>query len=1071
MTIDPDIRDQAYQFFIEEASELLEIIETGLLNLRPDVTVQKVHEIMRAAHSIKGGAASVDLSIIKTIAHRLEASFKALYSDKVVVDSDLETLLLRAYDCLRHPLQAQIDTGTFNEKQSLAAFESIFSQLEERLGPALNTTDNFMPSAADLGVDIVTSIFEVDIAEVLVQLQNILTNPQDYDCNQELKTQLEVLTGLAELIDLPRFLEITTTAQIAANKHFHQPLPIIEQLISDVDRVRTAILAGDKITFDGPSNILLALANADIITPDTPPSHNVSDQIDDSDLFDINLDILDKAINDEMDEPLAKLSSERTAEQVSTLEEIWFIDAIEFPSVEKIDDELTSESPISNVDSNIDTLADVWGESASTAANLEAEVPDSDQSMKDAASEPMVEHLPNPAFTESLDQEDTNHIESTVNLVGEIYDSLPRLPEQEQQKEETDPQKKKKKPAKLTQKSRLSAKVALDRLERMDNLVGELSINRNSLSLQNDQFQRTVRQLRKRFSSFRTIIKQLQSIADQILVSPNQQSSREIFDSANTTFDSLEMDSYDEISSLLEGILEEVFQLAESIDDVALFAGQSDQLLERQRLTLTQLRDELMWSRMVPLERVLKRFPRVIRELSTSYQKAVQLKLTGTDVLVDRVMLEKLYDPLLHLLRNAFDHGIESPDIRHNLNKPKQGRIEIRAYHQGNYTVIEIEDDGRGLDLDKITQQAIASQLLSPEQVTTLPKQYIQQLIFEPGFSTASEVSELSGRGVGLDIVKESVQTFNGKLSLTSNQGKGTIFSLKIPLTLTLTKLVIGSVGTIAIAIASDSIEEILRPANEQIKQSAGKHFLHWKSQLIPVYKLNDLLSYQCLPPKKLSQELQTNSRPKGEQQTMLIIQQGQEIFALSLEQIVTEQELVIKPIGKSIAAPSYINGCTVLADGRLVPVIDGMALVQFDPAPFISRPVPQIQNGQSHTLMIIDDSSALRRTLALTLRKAGYQVLQAKDGRDALDQLQRGTMPDLIICDVEMPRLNGFEFLSQRRTNPLWSEIPTVMLTSRGNYKHRTLANHLGATDYFTKPYIEKEFLGVIANLLQQKP
>ncbi|MBX2864770.1 MAG: chemotaxis protein CheW, partial [Leptolyngbyaceae cyanobacterium MAG.088] len=1210
MTMDPDIRDQAYQFFIEEASELLDTIENGLLNLRPDVSVQKVHEIMRAAHSIKGGAASVDLDTIKTIAHRLEDSFKALYSDTVVVDAALETLLLRAYDCLRHPLQAQLDTGTFNEKQALAVSESIFSELETCLGPALDNTDSFMPSAADLGVDIVASIFEVDVAEVLAQLKNIVTTPQDYDCSQELQSQLEVLTGFAELVDIPEFTNITTTAQAAINKHLHQPLPVIEQVINNVDRARTAVLSGNRANFGGPSDGLLTLAGAEGNEINTPSVSSLPKPLDEFELPDINLDILDQEISYDIDAS-AIAPSDSMAEQLSSLEEIWTIEAEEFPSVEKIDDSIGTELTSSNVDaltdvwgdatsitaelnelnvdesiaetesshldalanawgddttsiaaetetdnssttgpaashldalanawsdvaeskpdegnsivsepeppnldalanawgddttsiaatdeddnitldpassnvdalenvwsdatpitadldvddsiaseaessnldalttvwsdatstsldendnitpapanvnalantfgdatstaaepdednniasetgsSNVDTLANTFGDATSTSARPDIEVTDFEALIADTPSESIMESWTPSATTDLPDQETNDKVKSVVNFVDEVYSSLPKFPKQLGEEKAVQP-KKKKAPTQPSPKSQLSAKVPLERLERMNNLVGELAINRNSLSLQNDQFQRTVHQLGRRFSSFRFIVKQLQSISDQILVSPNQQSPKESVSSAHTKFDSLEMDSYSEINSLLEGVLEEVFQLAESIDDVALFAGQSNQLLKYQRLTLKQLRNELMWSRMVPLEKILKRFPRVIRELSNSYEKPVQLTLKGTEVLVDRVMLEKLYDPLLHLLRNAFDHGIESPDIRQSLDKSAQGNIELRAYHQGNYTVIEIEDDGRGIDTDKVVQQAIEAQLLSPEQITTMPKQQIQQLIFEPGFSTANEVSELSGRGVGLDIVKANLQTFNGKLSLTTRPGSGTTFSLKIPLTLTLTKLVIGNTGRTTIAVASDSIEEILKPVPEKIKQSVGKRFLHWRSQLIPVYDCSSLLSYQCLDPRQVTPRQQAVLKTIARQKTMLIIQQGQERIALELEQILTEQELVIKPMGKAIAAPSYINGCTVLADGSLVPVIDGAALVQFEATPSVSMPPPQVQPSQSHalshTLMIIDDSSALRRTLALTLRKAGYQVLQAKDGRDAIEQLQQG--------------------------------------------------------------------------------
>ena len=1078
MTIDPDIRDQAYQFFIEEASELLDVIETGLLNLRPEITVHKVHEIMRAAHSIKGGAASVDLDIIKTIAHRLEDAFKALYSDTVVVDTELENLLLRAYDCLRHPLQQQISTGSFNQKQATEAFDLIFSELEARLGPAIDDADSFLPSAVDLGVDIIASIFEVDVAEVLEQLQAVLSHSDSYDCAAELQTQLEILAGFAELVDLSEFTSVIATAQTAASKHRHRPLPVLEQLLNNVRDARTTILAGHKDAISGPSEILLSLAEGEVSGSDNPTYGDASplDALEEFSWLDPAE--LDRSFND--DSLPTNNALYGAINQVSTLEEIWSIDAEEFPSAERIDDLADI------ISTDLSALENVWGESDTVDSTLDVEVTDFESIVEEPLSasldwpeqtsslqEPAVdlasqEKRSNPESSELLEEDIPTNIESAVGFISDVYDSLPKLPFDENRVPVNSVPKKPKALPRWKSSSKLSAKVSLDRLDRFDRLVGELAINRNSLSLQNDNFQRTVRRLGQRFFSFRSIVKQLQSLSDQILVSPEQRLIKPA--AAHPAFDSLEMDSYGEINLLLEGILEEVLQLAESIDDVTLFAGQSNHLLERQRRTLTQLRDELMWSRMVPLSHVLQRFPRVIRELSATYKKEVQLNLVGTDVLVDRVMLEKLYDPLLHLLRNAFDHGIETPERRQSVGKPTQGTIEIRAYRQGNYTVIDIEDDGQGLNFDEIAKRAVATQLLSLDQVKTVPKQQIQQLIFEPGFSPARQISELSGRGVGLDVVKESVQAFNGKLSLTTHQGKGTVFSLKVPLTLTLTKLVVGNIGTVAVAFVSESIEEILSPHPDQLKLSGGKQFLSWQKQLIPVYDLSKLLAYNCQVPAQLPQELRESQSRQKQKSIMLIIQQGQTRLALCLEHIVTEQELVIKPVGKAIATPDYINGCTVLADGSLIPVIDGAALVQFDAGP--SMPVlRQSQQKTVKTLMIVDDSSALRRTLALTLAKAGYQVLQAKDGCDAVEQLQQGASPDLIICDVEMPRLNGFEFLSQRQANSSWAKIPTIMLTSRGNHKHQTLARHLGATDYFTKPYIEKDFIGAIAKRLEQSP
>jgi chemotaxis family two-component system sensor histidine kinase/response regulator PixL len=544
-----------------------------------------------------------------------------------------------------------------------------------------------------------------------------------------------------------------------------------------------------------------------------------------------------------------------------------------------------------------------------------------------------------------------------------------------------------------------------------------------------------------------------------------------------------------------------MMQLEESVDDIVLFARQSDQTLEQQRQMLTQLRDELMWARMLPLGEVLHRFPRMLRDLSTTYKKPVSLQLSGTNVLVDKAVLEKLYDPLLHLLRNAFDHGIEFPNERRQNGKPEQGQIEIRAYHRGSQTIIEMKDDGQGLNVERIGRLAVEQGLLSREQLATISNNQLFELVFEPGFSTASQVSELSGRGVGLDVVRSQLRSLKGTISVTSSAGVGTTFTLRLPLTLTIAKLLVCFIGTSALALPSDSIEEIINPKAEQIKQTGTQRFLHWRGQLVPTYRLADLLHYACpLGETSPSRALFSVPSPENWAPPMLVLSQGQNFLALEIDRLVTEQELVIKPFGSAIAPPSCTYGCTILGDGSLIPVIDATVLLdqllgqsttatatktEFSPrsaiakrlpegsianenSPFI-KTTPAIKTIKAPTVLVVDDAAALRRTLALTLEKAGCQVLQARDGREAIEQLQRSSSVSLVICDIEMPNMNGFEFLSHRRQDPQLSKTPVVMLTSRSNDKHRWLAMQLGATAYFTKPYLEQEFLGAIKQIINQ--
>ncbi len=1047
--LNPEIRDQAYQFFIEEAAELLHVIETGLLDLKEDKSTPKVHEIMRAAHSIKGGAASVGLDSIKSISHRLEDIFKALYHDSVIIDTELETQLLKAFDCLRQPLIDQIQTGSHHGDLALASAIPLFEQIEHRLGDAMNA-DEYIPSSGDLGIDMVASMFDIDVGQEIDRLKTVLANPQDYQVGGELRAAAEVFAGFAELLNLPGFGEIAKTAEAALERHPDQAIAITELAIADFLSGRERVLAGDRTEGGRPSAGWLAFFSDNLPAPD--------------------LDHMFGEIESEtpdLDDMFGEIESE-----TPDLEDMFGEIESETPDLDDMFGEIESETP---------DLEDMFGE-------IESETPDLDDMFESIETEEQ-QNLPNPA---TLDE--------ALQSLPDIFEQLPSL---EARNNKAERQKKAQKskittvdqvntaiPAPVVQnqnQTSFSVRVDVNRLERMNNLVGELTINRNSLSLQNEQLQGNVRELVRRFTQFQTITNKFRDLSDKTLVESDKVRGSKIKEKGsnstelitnNGEFDSLEMDSYSQIHNLLQEVVEEMMQVEEAVDDITLFARLSNQTLQGQRQMLTNLRDELMWARMLPLSEILNRFPRVLRDLSTTYKKSVNLKVTGAGVLVDKVILEKLYDPLLHLLRNAFDHGIEPTELRQKFGKIEQGEITIHSYHKGNQTIIEIKDDGQGIDLYKIKNKAIQKGLLTKEQTEIASKERLSNLIFEPGFSTADKVSEISGRGVGLDVVRTQLRAIKGSVNVISESGEGTTFILSLPLTLTISKLLVCLCGNSAFALPSDSVEEIIIPNPEQIKTSGSGTFFHWQNKLIPHYKLSDLLQYNCpLPSTILSKALTVVDAPKDWAFPLLILRREQHIFALEVERLVTEQELVIKPFGSVIKAPSYTFGCTILADGSIIPVIDGALLIDYhfaqDQSPLISENDSDLGNLSPNLsilasrILVVDDSSALRRTLALTLEKAGYLVLQAKDGREALSELSKNPGVNLIICDIEMPNMNGFEFLSQRRLKPELLQIPVAMLTSRGNPKHRQLAKQLGANSYFTKPYIEQEFITEIAKII----
>jgi two-component system, chemotaxis family, sensor histidine kinase and response regulator PixL len=1167
MAINSDIRDQAYQFFVEEAPELLQAIEAGLLTLTQERSTAEVHHLMRSAHSIKGGAASVGLEAIATLAHRLENIFKALYSDTLTIDVELETQLFRAYDCLRLPLMEQITAGRFDSMQALATAEPIFDQLEDYCGEALLQTQTYIPSSADLGVDMVTSIFAVDVAEGLDRLTAIVAQPQAYEVAGELRAQVEVFSGFAELLSLPEFGAIAATVQQALEAHPDLALEITQLALVDFAACRQAVLTGrnsvaesDRSKSTGPSAALSRLADSTAATLEPNDLLNLSfdqselDLIHVTDVTDVTDGLESIAQLDSIDfaaEPTDLTAAMTAAEGLGEELESTFslFDNLEdiFGGVFTTDIGADENINFNDLDDRSDPdliIAEVLSPSESSHPDLLTEnllIPIENtveveldqqtrnqlisklisQTVTEVEIDPNYQFDPNSEGIEAIDAEWVDSDSEITQIVSAQSSFSPGGMLQTRNPAEisaswasSNPQgsaRSVEAPASLT------VRVDSSRLEKMNNLVGELAINRDALSLQNDQLQGVVKELLGRFTRFQAMVNQLREFSDQMLVAPERYSGTaapanrresaagavalgggwnknlDYRSIAVAEFDSLEMDRYGALHPQLQEILENVVQLEETVDDVALFARQSDQMLDQQRNRLSQLQDEVIWARMLPLGEVLNRFPRMLRDLSNTYQKPVQLKLTGTGVLIEKAILEKLYDPLLHLIRNAFDHGIEPIQLRQERGKPEQGQIEIRAYHRGNQTMIEIEDDGQGLNLDRIRRKALERGLVTSDELLTATSNQLFELIFEPGFSTAERVSELSGRGVGLDVVRSQLRAIKGTATVVSSPGKGTTFTLRLPLTLTITRLVICIVNSVALALPADSVEEILTPQADQIKQSGAQQFLYWREQIVPTYRLSDLLSYACpLPDLSASKSLATAPTPQDWAAPVLIFRHEQQTFALEVDRLVTEQELVIKSFGSAIASPGYAYGCTILGDGSLVPVLDPNALLAFSLKQLqLATPVASVRSGkissqssltrlphktptvseaiQAPTILVVDDAVTLRRTLALSLERAGFRVLQARDGREAIAQFQKSRSVQLIVCDVEMPNMNGFEFLTHRRQDADLAAVPVVMLTSRSHEKHRWLAMQLGATAYFTKPYLEQEFLATLTKLVNQ--
>ncbi|MDZ8055598.1 MAG: response regulator [Aulosira sp. ZfuVER01] len=649
-------------------------------------------------------------------------------------------------------------------------------------------------------------------------------------------------------------------------------------------------------------------------------------------------------------------------------------------------------------------------------------------------------------------------------------------------------------------------RVNVEHLEQLNYLNAELLTNQNRQFLQDGRMRNSLRKLLSRLRLFQQMLGDLQDWSNPLLIDYELDNNdtlslvRSFFSSKNSdNFDVLELDSYSKFQVFSQSLIEEAAALEQEIDTLEQVNRQTTQLLKKQQKLLTNSRDVLLEARMLPLGNILNRLHPVLEQLQKKHNKQIKLTIKGSDVLVEKAIAERLYEPLLHLVRNAFDHGIETAEMRNLRGKTIKGLIEIRAYYQGSQLIIDVRDDGEGLDFEAIRQHAIERGLITQETSRNKTESQLAELLFEPGFSTAKQVNDISGRGVGLDVVKVQLHAIQGSVAVHTETQKGTTFSLQIPLSLSINKLLVCQAGKKVYALAADTIDQILLPKTGQIQYSEHGRVLRLtknymnnnldEGELIRIYRLEEILDYSS---HQTTQHLsETQTKESNTVLPLLIVLCQEQLLALEVDRIIWEQELVIRPFSKLVPTPGYVYGGTILADGRLTLVINGAALLDHvlhqeiqvmetwkqtstnTPSRFLaansqSKPIlPTKLEDKKRIVMIVDDSVTLRQALIYTLQKAGYQTLQARDGYEAISHFQAHPEVDLIICDIEMPRMNGFEFLGHCKSDKYLSQIPVLILSSRTAIKHRQLALKLGASAYLTKPYSEQQLLLTMSQVL----
>ncbi|MEN9230567.1 MAG: hybrid sensor histidine kinase/response regulator [Thermostichus sp. DG02_5_bins_236] len=616
-------------------------------------------------------------------------------------------------------------------------------------------------------------------------------------------------------------------------------------------------------------------------------------------------------------------------------------------------------------------------------------------------------------------------------------------------------------------------------LEQLGELFGELTTERNGLNDHLQRLRELVSLLKRRVRTLEGINSRLRSSYDRVAIGSSRSAivteGPAIDDPLPSLpmgpfvgeFDLLEMDRYGEMHLLAQEVMETVVQIEEVTGDIDTALQETEGSARQLSRSSRQMQTCLTQLRMQPLSDLTDRFPRFLREMSLKYGKPVELRVWGGSTLIERSILELLADPLLHLIRNAFDHGIENSETRLAQGKPAKGLIEITATQRGNRTLVTVRDDGAGIRLDKIRARALQMGFQKSD-LNTATSQELLELIFEPSFSTAAQVSELSGRGVGLDVVRTNLEQVGGRVQVESWPRQGTLFTLTLPLSLTVMRVLLAECNGLVLAFPANAVEELLIPSELTTGPESPDFFL-WEDYQVPLIRLGRWFQFS-----QLRQRLDINDSPTIDQPTVLLVVEGNQPFGLQVDRYWREQEITLCPVEEVLPLPPGFAGCTLLADGRIVPVVDIPALLAWIQTQGSPPPLPSSHPGwpgtewERPTLLVVEDSVNVRRFLAMTLEKAGFHVEQARDGQEALEQLQRGLPIQAVISDIEMPRLDGFGLLAQIRSHPLHRQLPVIMLTSRSGNKHRQLAHSLGASAYFSKPFQEQELIHSLRQMLQ---
>ena len=992
------------EIFSEEAEEHMRTIYDGLDKIRSDGDdTNALGDVRRAAHTLKGAAGAVGVEAVTRLAHRMEDLLDHLAENKLAASESQTMLMLATADQLE-----DITTGQYGVDSTATTLVEIYQNYQNEMQLLADGDTN-----ADDAVEFadVVDIEDADDSETVIDLE-IVTE----DVAEEATAATAAVSAVSEE---------EVVQQLRAGSNIDPDLRDIFGEEAE-DHMRTIYDGLDRIRLDSndtvalgdirrASHTLKGAAGAVGFEAVTRLSHRMEDLLDH--LADNKLTVSEPQIE-------LLLSTADQLQDLTTTE-------VDFDQATK-------------------TIVGIYTSYENEMAALGVSSPA--QSTDAAAEEAAVEE----AAVEEVTVEEVAAEEAA--------------PAAEEAKPE-DKSVAKPAAAAASKEATQYLRVPIDRLDNLVALVGEMIVNRSAFHQRLSDLESRIEDMGTALSRFRGVALDVETRYSVEALKSGTRDARSMQRGARVSgllpgnaersgeFDSLEFDRYTEFHLLAR-------TLSEATNDVAVITGEFrnlhgdfDSLLGRQQRLNRDAQDSLMQIRMVPVSNIANRLDRTVRSVANKLGKKVDLIIDGEGTELDKTVLEEITDPLLHLIRNGLDHGIETPEARRKAGKPERSVLKVEALNQGTQVTIRVSDDGNGLNLEKIRGKAIERGMITEDQ--TLSKEEMHSLIFLPGFSTAASLTDVSGRGVGMDVVRDAVQRLKGTISVDSVQGQGSTFTIHLPTSLAVSRaLLIETCGN-TFAIPMQAVQKILRLDPKTISHVGEQ----------PIVNLGD--HTQKIVDMGVHQQLRSDDQKMFEEtRPLLLIREGDDEIAITVDEVFGGQDIVVKTLGDHLTSVPGLIGATVSGDGTVIPILDPAELVGQKKTQAASRSfnenVERAVVDRRKTAMVIDDSISVRRVTTNLLRSAGWDVIVAKDGVDALEQLAAAdTPPEVFLCDMEMPRMDGIELVGRLRNMAEFENTPVVMVTSRAGEKHRKLAADAGANEHVVKPFNDDQLITLITDMV----